>query len=349
LGVDYDGSQTDFSSSVNYTLQEYGNDVVYHIQTICDQAGVAHPHIISESGRAVVAYHSALLFNVLGVIRNENQSDIPKTVSDSEPQVICDLHHTLHELNPRNLLESFHDAQQWLQTPLSHLTTGHFTLEQRGTAENLFWTVCRQIRSMVAELEFVPEELTQLDRILCDIYFCNFSLFQSIPDSWAIKQLFPILPIHRLDERPTCAAVLADITCDSDGKVDHFIDRRDIKRTLRLHPLDQSPYILGAFLVGAYQEILGDLHNLFGDTNAVHANLTEEGDVVVESVIKGDSVTDVLNYVGFHRAELIDRLQEAVERAVQQGCLDNLEAGRFLKFYEDALNGYTYLEEAAGS
>ena len=194
-------------------------------------------------------------------------------------------------------------------------------------------------------MDYVPEELTQLDRLLCDTYFCNFSVFQSLPDSWAINQLFPIMPIHRLDQQPTRTAVLADITCDSDGKIDHFIDRRDIKRALLLHPLDDAPYVLGAFLVGAYQEILGDLHNLFGDTNAVHVNLTDEGDVLIESLIKGDTVTDVLAYVGFRRAELIERLQAAVERAVQQGKLDNTAAGRCLKFYEEALNGYTYLEE----
>lgn len=346
LGVDYDGSQTDFASSVNYTLQEYSNDVVYHVQTVCDDAGVAHPHIISESGRAVVAYHSALLFNVLGVIRNESQEELPKTVAESVPQPIRDLHHTLHELKPRNVLESFHDAQQWLDTAINMFSTGHLTLEQRGTAENLFWTICHQIRSMLSDMEYVPEELGQLERLLCDTYFCNFSLFQSLPDSWAINQLFPILPIHRLNQRPTRTAVLADITCDSDGKIDHFIDRRDIKRTVLLHPPNEAPYILGAFLVGAYQEILGDLHNLFGDTNAVHVDLTDDGDVVIESFIKGDTVTDVLHYVGFHRAELVERLQSAIERSVQQGCLNNIEAGRFLKFYEEALNGYTYLEDA---
>jgi arginine decarboxylase len=345
LGIDYDGSQTDFASSVNYTLQEYGNDVVYHIQTVCDDAGVPHPHIISESGRAVVAYHSALLFNVLGVTRQESQVAVPEKVPDAAPQPIRDLYHTLNELKPRNVLESFHDAQQWLDTAINLFGTGHLTLEQRAMAENLFWTITRQIRRMVNSMDYVPEELTQLDRLLCDTYFCNFSVFQSLPDSWAINQLFPIMPIHRLEQRPARTAVLADITCDSDGKIDQFIDRRDIKRTLLLHPVDDAPYVLGAFLVGAYQEILGDLHNLFGDTNAVHVSLTNEGDVLIESLIKGDTVTDVLAYVGFHREELIERLQSAVERAVQQGKLDNTAAGRCLKFYENALNGYTYLEE----
>ncbi len=345
LGIDYDGSQTDFASSVNYTLQEYGNDVVYHIQTVCDDAGVPHPHIISESGRAVVAYHSALLFNVLGVIRHDGSETEEPLISDASPQTIRDLQHTLDELNPRNVLESFHDAQQWLDTAITLFSTGHLSLEQRGAAENLFGAICRRIRHMIDGMEYIPEELGQLDRLLCDTYFCNFSLFQSLPDSWAIKQLFPVLPIHRLSEKPTRSAVLADITCDSDGKMDQFIDRRDIKRTLPLHALGDEPYVMGVFLIGAYQEILGDLHNLFGDTNAVHVQLAENGEVVMDSMIKGDTVTEVLDYVQFHREELMTRLQTAVERAVHQGHLDYSEAGQCMKFYENALNSYTYLEE----
>jgi arginine decarboxylase len=345
LGVDYDGSQTDFASSVNYTLQEYGNDVVYHIQTVCDDAGVPHPHIISESGRAVVAYHSALLFNVLGVNQYGNGFDFSHLVAKEQPQPIRDLLHTLDELTPRNVLESFHDAQQWLDMSIALFSTGHLSLDQRSTAENLYWTICRRVRMLIEPLEYVPEELQQIDRLLCDTYFCNFSLFQSLPDSWAIKQLFPLMPIHRLDEKPTSEAVLADITCDSDGKVDQFIGRRDVRRTLPLHPCGDEQYVLGTFLIGAYQEILGDLHNLFGDTNAIHVNLTESGEVQLESMIKGDSVTEVLNYVQFQREELLQRLQVAVEQAVQQGRMENLEAGRCMKFYEEALNGYTYLEE----
>ncbi len=347
LGVDYDGSQTDFASSVNYTLQEYGNDVVYHIQTVCDDAKVPHPHIISESGRAVVAHHSVLLFNVLGVARQGNGEAVSIELIGDEPQPIRDLQHTLDELQPHNALESFHDAQQWLDTAITLFSTGHLSLEQRATAENLYWTVCKRVRALVDAMEYVPEELAQLDQLLCDTYFCNFSLFQSLPDCWAIKQLFPVLPIHRLDTQPTESAVLADITCDSDGQIDHFIDRPDSKQTLTLHPLNNEPYVIGVFLIGAYQEILGDLHNLFGDTNAVHVNLTETGEVVIESMIKGDTVTEVLNYVQFPRHELVRRLQDSVERAVRQGNLQNSEAGDCMKFFEEALNGYTYLEEGS--
>jgi arginine decarboxylase len=345
LGVDYDGSQTDFASSVNYTLQEYGNDVVYHIQTVCDDAGVPHPHIMSESGRAIVAHHSVLLFNVLGVIRHGIDGELPNPTADEQPQPLQDLQHTLAELTPRNALESFHDAQQWMETAATLFSTGHLSLHERGRAEDIFWSICRRVRSMMDQMEFVPEELTQLDRVLCDTYFCNFSLFQSLPDSWAVKQLFPVMPIHRLDERPTRPAVLADITCDSDGNIEQFVDRRDIKRTLPLHALNGELYILGAFLVGAYQEILGDLHNLFGDTNTVHVNLSELDELVLESMIKGDTVTEVLGYVQFQRTMLLERLQSAVELAVRQGRLLNSEAGECIKFYEEALNGYTYLVE----
>ena len=221
---------------------------------------------------------------------------------------------------------------------------GYMPLDQRSLAEKIFWAICRKIRRLVRELDDSPEELGGLDRMLSDTYFCNFSLFQSMPDSWAIKQLFPVMPIHRLNERPHHHAVLGDVTCDSDGKIEQFIDLRDVKRTILLHPFDGSPYYLGAFLVGAYQEILGDLHNLFGDTNAAHVDLSESGEVVLEAIVKGDTVNEVLHYVQFSHGDLVHRLQTAVETAVRRGLLDHREAGRFVKFYEDALNGYTYLE-----
>ena len=245
----------------------------------------------------------------------------------------------------RNLLESYHDAQQALDMAMNLFALGHMPLDQRSTAENLFWAICHKIRRMVDELDYTPEELENLDRLLSDTYFFNFSLFQSMPDSWAIKQLFPIMPIHRLRERPSRHAVLGDITCDSDGKIDQFIDRRDVRRTIRLHSWNGDDYYLGAFLVGAYQEILGDLHNLFGDTNAVHIEVHPTGEVVLETVIKGETVSEVLDYVQFNRHDLVSRLQTAVEQAVRAGRMSHEEAGRFVKFYEEGLNGYTYLEK----
>jgi arginine decarboxylase len=345
LGVDYDGSQTNFESSVNYTLEEYANDVVYHIQSVCDDAGVKHPTIVSESGRAIVAYHSVLVFNVLGVAgfgeeevkQNENGEDLE--------QPIIDLRETYQNLTARNALESYHDAQQALDMALNLFNGGYLPLEQRCQAETLYWAISSKLRKIVAAMDDVPEELQGLDDALADTYFCNFSLFQSIPDSWAIKQLFPVMPIHRLNEPPSRQAVLGDITCDSDGKIDQFIDRRDVKRTLALHPFTGEPYYMGVFLVGAYQEILGDLHNLFGDTHAVHVSLDPGGNVRLESVIKGDTVREVLDYVEFDADSLLKKLRDSVEEAVHENRIDFEESGRLLRFYEDGLHGYTYLED----
>ena len=348
LGVDYDGSQTDFDSSVNYTLQEYANDVVYHILTVCDDAGVAHPTIFSESGRAVVAYNSVLVFNVLGV-SDLAENGVPQKLPEDVEQPLVDLWDTYQRLNGRNVLECFHDAQQAMDTAMSLFGAGYLSLVERSLAENLRWAILRKAQRLVRQLEYVPEDLEGLDALLSETYFCNFSLFQSLPDSWAIKQLFPIMPIHRLLERPTHAAVLADITCDSDGKIERFIDRRDVKRTLPLHTFDGRPYYLGAFLIGAYQEILGDLHNLFGDTNAVHVSMGEGEDVIVETMINGDSVREVLEYVEFDTASLVDRLRTAVDQAIRENRIDDHQAGRLLRFYQAGLDGYTYLEDAHDS
>jgi arginine decarboxylase len=346
LAVDYDGSQTNFESSANYTLEEYANDVVYHVQTVCDEAGVPHPTIISESGRAVVAHHSVLIFNVLGV-SGFGEGKIPaNVVPDELEQPLVDLLGTYQDVSVRNALESYHDAQQALDMALSLFSTGYLPLEQRCLAENLYWAICVKLQRLVQQMDEVPEDLQGLDDMLAHTYFCNFSLFQSIPDSWAIKQLFPIMPVHRLNTPPTNRAVLGDITCDSDGKIDQFIDRRDVKRTLPLHTFNGDPYYLGVFLVGAYQEILGDLHNLFGDTNAVHVSLDDSGGVVLDAVIKGDTVREVLDYVEFDPETLVKKLRTDVETAVREGRIDYQEAGRLLQFYEDGLHGYTYLEEA---
>ncbi|MCH7726915.1 MAG: biosynthetic arginine decarboxylase, partial [Planctomycetes bacterium] len=343
LGVDYDGSQSNFHSSMNYTVQEYANDVVYHIQTICDDALVRHPNIISESGRAVAAYHSVLVFDVLGVASQADQQPLIPLSADSPPSVL-DLRDTLDEITVRNLLESYHDAQQAMETAMNLFSTGHLPLDQRATVETLFWKICRKIQQLVDEMDFVPEELEGLDRLLADTYFCNFSLFQSIPDSWELKQLFPVMPIHRLNERPSRHAVLGDVTCDSDGKLDQFIDRRDLRRTLQVHDFDGTRYSLGVFLVGAYQEILGDLHNLFGDTNAVHVTLSPDGATELETVVNGDTVAKVLSYVQFKETDLINRIRSAVETAVGNGKLEEQEARQLEKFFEDCLRGYTYLE-----
>jgi arginine decarboxylase len=343
LGVDYDGSQTNFESSMNYTLEEYANDVVYHVQTVCDEAGVPHPTIVSESGRAVVAYHSVLVFNVLGV-SGFGDEQVPTTPNPEWEQPLLDLVETYNTITARNALEAFHDAQQALDMALSLFTGGYLPLEQRSMAENLFWAICTKLQRLTQSMGEVPEDLQNLDEQLSDTYFCNFSLFQSIPDSWAIKQLFPVMPIHRLNEKPGNHAVLGDITCDSDGKLDRFVDRRDVKKTLPLHAVTKAPYYLGVFLVGAYQEILGDLHNLFGDTHAVHVTMDQNGSARLDALVKGDTVKEVLDYVEFDAETLLRKLRTDVETAVRDGRVDYEGAGRLLRFYEEGLHGYTYLE-----
>jgi arginine decarboxylase len=306
---------------------------------------VKHPTIISESGRAIVAYHSMLIFNVLGVSAF-GEEKIPDAISpDEAEQPVIDLLETYQNLSIRNALESYHDAQQALDMAMNLFTGGYLPLEQRCQAENLYWAILVKLKKLVAQMDDVPEDLQALDDAMADTYFCNFSLFQSIPDSWAIKQLFPVMPIHHLNRAPSHHAVLGDITCDSDGKIDSFIDRRDVKKTLPLHTVNGEPYYLGVFLVGAYQEILGDLHNLFGVTHAVHVSLDAQGNVVLDAVIKGDTVREVLDYVEFDAEVLVRKLRRDVELAVREGRMSYEESGRLLEFYEEGLGGYTYLEE----
>jgi arginine decarboxylase len=345
LGIDYDGSQTDFESSVNYTLQEYANDVVYRIKSVCDEAGVPHPVIVTESGRAVVAYHSMLVFDVLGV-SDFDRFQLPPEIPHDAPQQVNDLFAIHRDLKKKNLLESYHDSLQAVDETLDLFNLGGMTIEGRALVERLFWAVCGKILRMVRELDATPEELQGLEALLSDTYFCNFSVFQSMPDSWAINQLFPIMPIHRLNEAPNRRGVLGDITCDSDGKIDRFIDLRDVRNTLQLHPLREGePYYLGAFLLGAYQEILGDLHNLFGDTNAVHVSIDEDGEYTIDDVIKGDTVREVLAYVQYNGEKLTEMLRRDIERAVRAGRMSLSESKKFIQFYESGLDGYTYLEE----
>src|SRR6185295_12534791 len=285
--------------------------------------------------------HSVLVFSVLGVSGMGEDDTAPEPPADAE-QPLIDLAETYRGLTAKNLLESYHDAQQALDQALNLFSLGYLSLEQRCIAENLYWAISRKVQKQARELDYFPEELEGIDAMLSDTYFCNFSLFQSMPDSWAIKQLFPIMPIHRLEEEPMRPAVLGDITCDSDGKVDAFIDRRDVKRTLKLHSFDGGNYYLGAFLLGAYQEILGDLHNLFGDTNAVHVRLGPTGEVILDSVIKGDTVREVLDYVQFKSESLVTRLRRDIEVARRDGRLSYEESGSLLRFYEEGLHGYTY-------
>ena len=344
LGIDYDGSQSNSESSANYTLQEYANDIVFRIKSVCDEAGVRHPVIISESGRAVVAYHSVLVFGVLGVSGFDGLH-VPKAPPNNAPKPLEDLYWISNNLSKKNLLESYHDAVQFHEDTLNLFNLGYLSLEQRSISESLYWHICRRVLVIIKNLEYVPDELSDLEELISDTYFCNYSIFQSMPDSWAIRHLFPILPIYRLNEEPMRRATLADITCDSDGRIDRFIDLYDAKGVLPLHSFTGQSYLLASFLVGAYQEILGDLHNLLGDTNAVHISQDEEGEVVIDHVVKGDRVRDVLSYVQYSSDELLASMRRDVELAVRNKNITLEESGRFLRFYESGLQGYTYLEE----
>jgi arginine decarboxylase len=347
LGVDYDGSKTNFESSINYSLQEYANDVVFHVKEICDQAGVEHPTIISESGRAMVAYHSVLVFNILGwsgFDRFQVPGDLSREEREQMPAPVLNLFDSFQGLDEQNYAEYYHDAQIAKESTLQLFNLGYCSLEHRSLAERLFFGICAKVLKIVRTLEYVPEEFHGLEAMLSDTYFCNYSVFQSMPDSWAIDQLFPIMPIHKLAEEPTSRGILADITCDSDGKVDHFIDRRDVKPVLELHPYTGDDYYIAAFLVGAYQEILGDLHNLFGDTNAIHVTLGEDGQPTIDEVVEGDTVREVLQYVQFSADELMRAMRKSVERALRDKKLTIDESRLLLRFYESGLKGYTYLE-----
>lgn len=348
LGVDYDGSQTNFASSMNYTTEEYANDVVFSVMEACDLAQVPHPILVSESGRAVVAHHAVLVTEVLG--SSELAADATQSPpGDKSHQVVKNLWATLRDVTRKNLLEAVHDASAYKEESLTLFSLGHLSLEERVVAENLFWAVCHKVMRLAKEGGDVPEELEALEKQLSDTYFCNFSVFQSLPDSWAIDQLFPVMPIHRLAEKPTRHGVLADITCDSDGKIEHFIDKREVKDVLELHPLNDEEYYLGIFLVGAYQEILGDLHNLFGDTHAVQVSLAPGGGYLVDHVVEGDSVTEVLHYVAYNKDDLMAKVRRFTESALRGGKITLDESRQILRVYEGGLGGYTYLEREVES
>lgn len=351
LGVDYDGSQSSFESSMNYTIAEYAADVVYRIKSVCDDAKAPHPTIITESGRAMAAYSSVLVFDVIGSSSFDSAPEPDEleaaTAAEAEvPQPVIDLIQTSQNLTERNLVEAYHDAMQARDEAMSLFSLGYMTLPMRAIAERLFWAIGKKIMEKAQRLRERPEEFESLPEILSDIYFCNMSIFQSMPDAWAIDQLFPIMPIHRLEEEPLRRGVLADITCDSDGKIDKFVDKHDVKKTLELHSLKPGePYYLAAFLVGAYQETLGDLHNLLADTHAVHVSVDADGEVSIDEVVEGDTVAEAMRYVQIDASVLKAAMRRDVERAVKAKLVTVPESHQFLRFYEQGLEGYTYLED----
>ncbi|MBW4638675.1 MAG: biosynthetic arginine decarboxylase [Gloeocapsa sp. UFS-A4-WI-NPMV-4B04] len=341
LGVDYDGSQTNFYASKNYNMQNYANDIVAELKDACAERKIPVPTLISESGRAIASHQSVLIFDVLST------SNVPCGVleppQEAEPPIIHHLWETYQSITRENYQEAYHDAVQFKDEAISRFNLGILRLTERARVERIYWACCEQIMAITRQQEYVPDELEDLEKIMASIYYINLSVFQSAPDCWAIDQLFPIMPIHKLDQEPTQRGILADLTCDSDGKIDQFIDLRDVKSVLELHPFKPGePYYLGMFLNGAYQEIMGNLHNLFGDTNAVHIHLTPKG-YQIEHVVKGDTMTEVVGYVQYDVEDLVESIRKRTEQALQDKQITLAESQRLLQTYEQSLSRYTYL------
>ena len=344
LGVDYDGTRSSNSEgSVNYSIQEYVNDSISTLVDVSDKNGIPHPNIITESGRALTAHHSVLIFEVLETATLPEWDDEEEIAPDAH-ELVQELYGIWDSLNQNKMLEAWHDAQQIREEALDLFSHGIVDLKTRAQIERLYWSITREINQIAAGLKHAPDEFRGLSKLLADKYFCNFSLFQSLPDSWAIDQIFPIMPIQRLDEKPERSATLQDITCDSDGKIANFISTRNVAHYLPVHALKKTePYYVAVFLVGAYQEILGDMHNLFGDTNAVHVSVNEKG-YNIEQIIDGETVAEVLDYVQYNPKKLVRTLETWVTKSVKEGKISLEEGKEFLSNYRSGLYGYTYLE-----
>ncbi len=342
LGVDYDGSKTNFHASKNYNMQNYANDVVAGVKDACDERKLAVPIIISESGRAIASHQSVLVFDVLGT--SDVPREVPEPVGETAHQIPRNLYEIYQSITPENYQEVYHDAIQFKEEAISLFNLGYLGIAERAKTEQLYWACCDKIQAIARQKDYVSDDLEDLEKVMASIYYINLSVFQSVPDSWAINQLFPIMPINRLDEEPTERGILADLTCDSDGKIDQFIDLRDVKSVLELHTLKPGePYYLALFLGGAYQEIMGNLHNLFGDANTVHIQLTPSG-YHIEHVVKGDTMKEVLSYVQYDAESLVESIRRQTEAALQQNKITLSEAQLLLQNYERSLGQYTYLQ-----
>lgn len=347
LGVDYDGSKSAFASSMNYSVEEYARDVVRVLDETCEKSSAPVPDIITEAGRATSAHHSILLFNVLGVANRFdpeiNTEEVAKLAGAPEVRSLVSL---FDKLSLKNCQETLHDAIRLRNDVLAKFSLGQLSIEDRAHADDCFWALLSKLANIASELSYIPEDLQLLPNKLSDTYFCNLSIFQSLPDHWAIDQVFPVMPIDRHTERPTRKVILGDITCDSDGQINKFPDLRDVSPFLPAHSLKpEENYFFAAYLLGAYQEILGDLHNLFGDTNAVHLQLSSSGEIEISEYIKGDSVSDVLNYVGYKREAIEEAWSTSLKQSLSEGQLQQQEAKSLHKKYIELLSSYTYLSQ----
>jgi arginine decarboxylase len=345
LAIDYDGSHSNFASSANYEVAEYCADVIEGIMTACNEDNIPHPLVISESGRALIGYYSVLLINVLDRAVYE-EKEPPDNIPEPHPEALGNMIYVSRTLSPKNLQESLNDALYYREEIQKAFKHGDITLRQHAAADCLFWHILTRIRDLSVTLKVLPKGLAGLDALLADVYYCNFSVFQSLPDAWAIEQLFPIMPIHRLCEKPTRNACLSDITCDCDGRIDKFIDPHGVNPVLPVHSFNKAqPYMLAVFLVGAYQETLGDLHNLFGDTNVVSVRVDEDGDIEYVQELSGDSVGDVLSYVEYRPERLMEQFRALAEDAVKAKRITPAERRGIVAAYETGLRGYTYFEQ----
>lgn len=343
MAVDYDGSRTSFESSANYNAQEFANDVIYVIKTVCDDENVAHPTIIQESGRYLSAYHAILVTNVQDEIETVVEDLTPMVIDDDDPQIVRELYDLRETINSKNYREYYHDALQNRDELFTMFNLGLITLEDKGKGEVLFWDVCEKADQFAQLKKYVAEEFVELRRLLCAKYLANFSVFRSMPDNWALEQLFPIIPIHKLNKKPTEYATLCDITCDSDGIIDKFVDLHDVKTVLELHTLSRDePYYLGMMLVGAYQEVMGNNHNLFGVPHEAHIFIGEGGHII-KKVIPGATLGESLSTVRFDAVQLHDQFRRAVLKRIKEGRLSTKEGNKLIEFYENQADGYTYL------
>ncbi len=345
LGVDYDGTRSSASeNSMNYSIQEYVNDAVYSFVDVCNKNGIKHPNIITESGRSLTAHHSVLVVETLETTALPRWDDDVDKVDDADNDLVKDLFEIWNKINQVRLLEDWHDALQIREEALDRFSLGLIDLRTRAMVEKLFWSVAREVNTIAREMKHIPDELRGVAKMLPEKYFCNFSLFQSLPDSWAIDQVFPVAPLGRLNERPDRMATLQDITCDSDGKIANFIAPQGVSHALPVHSLRNGEhYYLGVFLVGAYQEILGDMHNLFGDTNAVHINVYDDH-YRIDQVIDGETVAEVLDYVQYSPKQLVRNVESWVSESIRTGKITSDEGNEFIRNYRSGLYGYTYLE-----
>jgi arginine decarboxylase len=344
LGVDYDGSKTTFESSVNYTTQEFANDVIYTIKSVCEDENVPEPNIVTESGRMMSAYHAVFITSIRDEIETFADDQPEVNVTDDDPQVIMELKALYDDINAKNYREYYHDALDHKDELHTQFNLGLINLEDRAKGEVLFWEVCARASKFAQSSKLQEEEFDDLKKILASKYLCNFSVFRSLPDHWAIDQLFPIMPIHRLNEQPTDYATFVDITCDSDGHIDRFVDLKDVKEVLELHPFTGEPYYIAIFLVGAYQDVMGSNHNLFGQTNEAHVIIDKDGRYHIKKIVQGSRIGDMISYARYDKNQAWENFQRMTKARVAGGFLGQQEADAMVKQYEIDISRYTYLE-----